>query len=354
MKYRLLGRSGLRVSELCLGTMTFGEDWGWGGELKECRKMFEAYAQAGGNFIDTANLYTNGSSEKIVADLIGAERERWVLATKFSLSMGDHVNASGNHRKNMFQSVEASLKRLKTDYIDLYWLHAWDFTTPVEEIMRAFDDLVRTGKVLYIGVSDTPAWIVSQANTLAQLRGWMPFVGLQIQYSLIERTAERDLLPMADALGIGVTAWSPLGAGVLSGKYNQPGAAEGARLKVYENPEYAERFLTDRNLQIAGEVVKLAKEIGRSPAQVALRWLLDRSQPSIPIIGGRKLGQIEDNLRCLEFKLTEEQQKQLDQISAIELGFPHDFLISPMVRNFAFGGQLSKIANPNDPLALAA
>lgn len=198
----------MRVSELCLGTMTFGEDWGWGGSPEDCRKMFEAFAAAGGNFLDTANLYTNGTSERIVGELIAAERERWVLATKYSLSMGEHVNAAGNHRKNMLQAVDASLKRLKTDYIDLYWLHAWDFTTPVEEVMRTFDNLARAGKILYAGISDTPAWIVAQANTLAALRGWTPFIGLQIEYSLVERTPERELLPMARALGLGVTPWS--------------------------------------------------------------------------------------------------------------------------------------------------
>ena len=346
MNYLLLGNSGLRVSELCLGTMTFGEDWGWGGGVEDCRKMFDAFAAAGGNFIDTANLYTNGTSEKIVGDLIAADRNRWVLATKYALSMGDHVNASGNHRKNMIQALEASLKRLKTEYIDLYWLHIWDFTTPIEEIMRAFDDLVRAGKVLYAGVSDAPAWIVSSANSIAQLRGWTPFVGLQIEYSLVERTPERDLLPMAKAFGLGVTAWSPLGQGVLSGKYNQPGAADGARL----SQPGAMPYLNERNLNIAAEVVKIAKEVGRSPSQVALRWLLQRKAPVIPIIGGRKLAQIEDNLRCTDFLLSGDHLQRLDQASRIELGFPHDFLTSKTVRDFAFGGALSKIRNPADPL----
>ncbi|MGL5880379.1 MAG: aldo/keto reductase, partial [Xenococcaceae cyanobacterium] len=219
MRYKLLGNSGLRVSELCLGTMTFGEDWGWGGSYEESRKMFDAFAAAGGNFLDTANLYTNGTSEKYVGEFVAGDRHKWVIATKYSLNTGNgEINAGGNHRKNMVQAVEASLQRLNMEYIDLLWLHAWDFTTPVEEVMRSFDDLVRMGKVLYIGVSDTPAWIISQANTLANLRGWTPFIGLQIEYSLKERTPERDLLPMAQALGIGVTAWSPLGAGVLTGK----------------------------------------------------------------------------------------------------------------------------------------
>jgi aryl-alcohol dehydrogenase-like predicted oxidoreductase len=346
MKYHLLGHSGLRVSELCLGTMTFGEEWGWGGSADDSRAMFDAFGEAGGNFIDTANLYTEGQSEKILSALIAPERERWVLATKYSLGNAPHVNGSGNHRKNMVQAVEASLKRLKTDFIDLYWLHAWDFTTPVEEVMRAFDDLVRSGKILYAGVSDTPAWIISQANAIATLRGWTPFIGLQIEYSLIERTPERDLLPMARAMGLGVTAWSPLGQGVLTGKYNLPGAAEGARLSQPGSMPY----LSDRNLKIAAEVLAVAKDLGQAPAQIALRWLLQRpGTPCIPIIGGRKLSQIQDNLKATEFTLPADQIKRLDAASHIDLGFPHDFLRSPIVRDFAFAGQLSKIENPNDP-----
>lgn len=350
MRYKLLGNSGLRVSELCLGTMTFGEDWGWGGSLEESRKMFDVFGAAGGNFIDTANMYTNGTSEKIVGGLIASDRDRWVLATKYSLKMGEHANASGNHRKNMIQSVEASLRRLKTDRIDLYWLHVWDFTTPVEEIMRGFDDLVRAGKILYAGVSDTPAWRISQAQTLAGLRGWTPFVGLQIEYSLVERTPERDLLPMAQAMGLGVTPWSPLGQGVLSGKYNQPGAAEGARLRQ----QGALPYLTERNLKIAAEVGAVAKDLERSASQVALRWLLQRPLPCIPIIGGRKPSQIEDNLRCVDFTLNEAHLKRLDEASRIELGFPHDFLRGQTVRNFAFGGWLENIDNPNDPVPRSA
>ena len=341
MRYLLLGNSGLRVSELCLGTMTFGEDWGWGGSVEDCRKMFDAFGAVGGNFIDTANLYTNGTSEKIVGDLIAADRGKWVLATKFSLSMGEHVNASGNHRKNLMQSVEASLKRLKTEYIDLYWLHAWDFTTPVDEVMRGLDDLARAGKILYAGISDTPAWIVSQANTIADLRGWTRFVGLQIEYSLVERTPERDLLPMAKALGLGVTPWSPLGQGVLSGKYNKPGAADGARLA--QSPQGTNPYLSDRNLKIAAEVVAVANEVGRSPSQIALRWLLQKPTPTIPIIGGRKLSQIEDNLKAVEFSLSEQHLARLNQVSHIDLGFPHDFLNSPIVQDFAFAGKLKTI-----------
>ena len=240
MRYRLLGKSGLRVSELCLGTITFGEEMGWGAPKEESRKVYDAFLEAGGNFIDTANVYTNGTSETFLGEFIKGHRERLVLATKYSLSPPrNDPNAAGNHRRNMMQAVEASLRRLQTDYIDLYWLHIWDQLTPVEEVMRAFDDLVRQGKILYAGVSDMPAWIVAKANTLADLRDWTPFVGLQIECSLIERTPERELLPMASSLGLGVTAWSPLAGGVLTGKYvgtkqGEPGA------KRYDTPEMAQ------------------------------------------------------------------------------------------------------------------
>ena len=216
MNYRLLGKSGLRVSEFCLGTMTFGEDWGWGSSKDEAKKIYNAFREAGGNFVDTANIYTNGTSESFLGEFLKGHRESVVLATKFTnAAPGTDPNAAGNHRKNMVQAVEASLKRLQTDYIDLYWVHIWDQITPVEEVMRALDDLVRQGKVLYIGISDAPAWWIAQANTLATLRGWSPFVGLQIEYSLIERTVERELIPMAKALDLGVTAWSPLSGGWL-------------------------------------------------------------------------------------------------------------------------------------------
>ena len=375
MKCQLLGKSGLRVSELCLGAMTFGEEWGWGASKEECHKIFNAYVDAGGNFIDTANKYTEGTSEKYIGEFIAADRDRFVLATKYTSNTrrGD-PNAGGNHRKNMIQSLEASLKRLNTDYIDLYWVHAWDPLTPIEEMMRALDDMVRSGKILYIGVSDAPAWIVSQVNTLANLRGWTEFTSLQIEYSLIERTAERELLPMADALNIGVTAWSPLGGGVLTGKYNKSNreeqqqtqqqntsssssttdvAQEGnSRLEVQN--EFANRVLNDRNMLIAQEVSKIAKEIGCSAAQVALNWVRQQNIMSptgknkiIPIIGARKETQIKDNLACLESELTTEQMQRLNEVSKIELGFPHDFLNSEMIKDIIYGGTYSLIRNTN-------
>lgn len=339
MRYKLLGNSGLRVSELCLGTMTFGEDWGWGSDKEESRAVFQAFAEAGGNFLDTANFYTNGTSETLVGEFVKGDREKWVIATKYSLNTrpGD-VNACGNHRKNLFQAVEASLKRLGTDYIDLLWLHIWDSLTPIEEVMRAFDDLVRMGKVLYIGISDSPAWIVSQANTLATLRGWTPFIGLQIEYSLKERTPERELLPMAKALNIGVTAWSPLGGGVLTGKYNQPNPVDG-RLSMTDQPFQ----ILDRDLKIAETVLEIAREIGKSPAQVALNWLRNRPNSVIPIIGARRLSQLQDNLACVDFNLTGEHLQRLDNISAISLGFPQELLASQFVRDILLGGVAAQL-----------
>src|SRR6478672_8922059 len=221
MQYRLLGNSGLRVSEAALGAMTFGDDWGWGAAKDESRKVYDAFREAGGNFIDTANSYTKGTSESFLGEFMKDHRQSMVLATKYSTAAaGTDPNAGGNHRKNMMQAVEASLRRLQTDYIDLYWVHIWDQMTPVEEVMRGLDDLVRQGKILYAGISDAPAWWIAQANTLAELRGWSAFIGLQVEYSLIERTVERELIPMAKALNIGVTAWSPLAGGVLTGKYH--------------------------------------------------------------------------------------------------------------------------------------
>lgn len=339
MKYRLLGRSGLRVSEFCLGTMTFGTEWGWGATKAESRKMFNAFAAAGGNFIDTANFYTGGTSEEYLGEFMAPERERYVLATKYTLTMRpDDPNASGNHRKNMVQSVEASLKRLKTDHIDLLWIHAWDFATPVDEVMRALDDLVRAGKVFYVGISDAPAWIVSQANMMADLRGWTPFTAIQIEYSLAQRTVERDLTPMARALDLAVLAWSPLGGGVLTGKYNPKGKKKAKPGNArYSDGEWAEVALAQRNLAIATAVSEVATEAGVSPAQVAINWLARRPGIVIPILGARKTPQIKDNLKALDFDLSEEHLAILDSASAIERGFPHDFLNMGFVRGVVFG-----------------
>ena len=342
MRYRLLGKSGLRVSELCLGTMTFGEDWGWGSSKDESRKVYDAFLEAGGNFIDTANVYTNGTSEKLLGEFMTGQCDRIVLATKYTnAAPGNDPNAAGNHRKSMMRAAEASLKRLKTDYIDLYWLHIWDQITPIEEVMRAFDDLVQQGKILYAGVSDMPAWLVAKANTLAELRGWTSFAGLQIEYSLIERTPERELLPMAADLGVGVTAWSPLAGGMLTGKQFAPGGAKDSR----QGNEMVRQFMQSdpRKEAIAREVVAVAGEFGRSPAQVALAWLRQRPQPVIPIIGARKLTQVKDNLACIDVKLASAQIDRLDAVSKIELGFPMDMLAKDMPRSLSSGGMRDQI-----------
>jgi aryl-alcohol dehydrogenase-like predicted oxidoreductase len=337
MNYRLLGKSGLRVSELCLGTMTFGEEWGWGANKEESHKIFDAFAEAGGNFMDTANFYTKGTSERMVGEFIQADRERFVVATKYTLynKHGD-VNASGNHRKNLVQSIEASLKRLNVDFIDLMYLHMWDSTTPVDEVMRSLDDLVRAGKILYIAISDAPAWIISQANTLADLRGWTQFIGLQIEYSLIQRTPERDLIPMAKAFNIGVTAWAPLAGGALSGKYLDKND-DPKRLK-----ENSAR-LNERNTAIARVVKEMADDMGWSPSQVAINWVRQQAGGIIPIVGARTEKQIKDSLGALNFTLSEERLNKLNEISKIELGFPHDFLLSDGVKENAYGGMYDRI-----------
>ncbi len=339
MRYKLLGRSGLRDSELALGTMTVGPEWGWGASKEESRRMFDAYAEAGGNFIDTANRYTEGTSEKYVGEFIASDRDHWVIATKYTLWMRrDDPNFSGNHRKNMVQALDASLERLGTDYIDLYWVHAWDFTTPVAEVMRALDDMVRAGKVLHVGISDTPAWIVSRANTLADLRGWSPFVALQLRYSLIDRTAERELLPMARAMDLAVTPWSVLGAGTLTGKYSRGASPEEGRAK--------EGAATDeRNLEIADVVVDIADEIACTPSQVAVSWVRQQDGVIVPLVGARNLVQLEDNLGALNVTLDEEHLARLDEVSRIEPGFPHDFLASEPIRDIVYGGTFDQIDN---------
>jgi len=337
MRYKILGKSGLKVSELCLGTMTFGEEWGWGASKAESRRMFDAFIAAGGNFIDTANRYTNGTSETYLGEFMAPERDKYVLATKYTLNgRPSDPNAGGNHRKNLIQSIDASLKRLKTDYIDLYWVHAWDGITPLEEMMRALDDQVRAGKILYIGFSDAPAWVVSRANTMAELMGWSTFIAMQMEYSLIERGAERELIPMAEALNIGFTAWSPLAGGVLTGKYNSE--KEEPRRYTAKHP-HTEKFVTERNLNIAGKVVDIARRSGRTPSQVALSWMIDKSGrvPIIPIIGGRSEAQIRDNMGCLDFKLRAEDMAELDKASAITLGFPNDFLNLPYFHELVHG-----------------
>jgi aryl-alcohol dehydrogenase-like predicted oxidoreductase len=332
MRYRLLGNSGLRVSELCLGTMTFGEDWGWGASKEESRKLFDAFAAAGGNFIDTASNYTNGTSEKFVGELIAADRDAWVVATKYTLrrpgSQFSDLNAGGNARKNMLRSVEGSLKRLGTDYIDLLYLHMWDRTTPVQEVLRGLDDLVASGKILYAGISDTPAWIVAYGQGLAQARGTVPFVAYQAEYSLAERGAEADVLPMAQQLGLSVMAFSLLGGGVLTGKFNQPGGpGEPTRAREASAAEQT----------LAAEVMAVAAEVGRTPAQVAINWVRRQSRNIIPILGARRASQLQDNLGALEFTLSDEQAARLTAANPLPVHYPHTFWNDYVRRDLIFG-----------------
>ena len=340
MRYKLLGHSGLRVSEVALGTMTFGEDWGWGASKEESRKIFDTFVEAGGNFIDTAINYTNGTSERFVGEFIADRRDAFVVATKYSLrdrNVDKHdPNAGGNQRKNMLRCVETSLRNLKTDYIDLYYLHMWDNMTPVEEVMRGFEDLIRSGKVLYAGISDTPAWVISKANTLAELRGWSRLAAIQLPYSLADRAAERDLLPMAQAEDLAVTAWGILEAGILTGKHRDPQAT--TRFKGASEDEMAK-----------GDVmVAVANEIGCSPAQVAIAWMRQRpygGAPIIPILGARTQAHILDNLGALDVRLEPEHIARLEQIGRLQLGFPHDFLNSDNVHGLVFGDTFGLIDN---------
>lgn len=337
MKYKLLGKSGLRVSEICLGTMTFGEEWAFGTSKDKSKKIYDAFLKAGGNFIDTANRYTEGSSEKFLGEFIPSERNNLVIATKYTLyTQRGSVNDGGNHRKNLVQSVEGSLKRLNTEYVDLLYLHAWDFTVGIEEVLRNLQYLVQAGKVLHIAISDTPAWIIAQGNAVAELRGWSSFVAVQAEYSLTQRTPERDIIPMCNATNVAVTAWAPLAGGALTGKYLNTTDAS-LRLK----PESAR--LNERNTAIAKEVVAIANEIGCSAGNVALNWVRKQKGTVIPIVGARKEEQIKDNLNCLNFDLTGEQMNRLNEISKIELGFPHDFLASDVVKEVVFGGTKDNI-----------
>ena len=327
MRYRLLGRSGLRVSELSLGTMTFGETWGWGASREESRRIFDAFLDAGGNFVDTACNYTDGESETLLGEFVQERRERLVLATKYTLTArrGD-PNAGGNHRKNLVQTVEASLRRLRTDYVDLLWLHMWDGLTPVEEVVRALDDLVSAGKVLYVGLSDTPAWVVSRAVTMAELTGRARPVALQHPYSLADRDAENELLPMAHEIELAVTTWGVLEGGALTGKY----LADSDEPRRYDG-------VGERVNAIAREVIAVADELGATAGQVATAWVLAQPWPIIPILGARTEPQLRENLGALDVELTDTHLDRLGEASGFRLGFPRSFLESDHVRSLIFG-----------------
>jgi aryl-alcohol dehydrogenase-like predicted oxidoreductase len=333
--YVTLGRSGLRVSPFCLGAMTFGEDLGWGSSVEESQQIIDRYIAVGGNFIDTANFYTKSHSEKIIGDHIGrhpARRDRLVIATKFSGSLypGD-PNAGGSGRKSIIAACENSLRRLQTDYIDLYWLHNWDVHTPMEETMAALEDLVRAGKVRYLGVSDTPAWKIVEANMLARFRGWSAFIGLQIEYSLLERSVEQELVPMAQEFGLGITPWSPLKSGALSGKYTRRNAG-----KVENGRAFAAHFLNDKTYAVVDELEAIAKAHGSTPARVALAWVQNRPGVTSTIIGARRLAQLEDNVKALDLALSAEERSRLDSLTQPVFGFPQN--MQPMFPAIHHGG----------------
>jgi aryl-alcohol dehydrogenase-like predicted oxidoreductase len=361
MHYTLLGRSGLRVSPLCLGTMGFLADgkWAqtpgqkWGSSRETSREIVTAFLDAGGNLIDTANTY--GAAEGWLGEFMGSARHQYVISTKYGGSdQPVDVNASGNHRKSMIQAVEASLRRLKTDYIDILSVQCWDFLTPYGEIMRAMDDLVSAGKVLYIGVANTPAWVIAQANTDALHRGLSQFAAVQVEYNLLERDVEREILPMARALEMTVMAWTPLASGWLTAKYldDDDGVAAGKsnggngggpvpQPRRLDNP-LMKRFVKrdERSIKIADEVRRIARDVGRPPAQVALNWL--RQSNVIPIFGARTVEQVRENMACIEFELTSEQLQQLSQVGKIPLGYPHALLNNKMVRNLIYGDKTIK------------
>jgi aryl-alcohol dehydrogenase-like predicted oxidoreductase len=329
--YLTLGRSGLRVSPLCLGTMTFGKDWGWGSDVDESNRIMDAYIERGGNFLDTANIYTKGHSEKIIGDHLGrdrAKRNRLVIATKFFGNMfpGD-PNGGGGHRKAMMAACEDSLRRLQTDYIDLYWLHSMDPYTPIEETMRGLDDLVSSSKVRYLGFSDVPAWKCAEAQLLARANSWTPLIALQIEYSLLERTVEGDLIPMAIEMGMGVTPWSPLKMGILTGKYTRANADKADA----KRGTWVTANLTDRAYDIIDVLIAVAKEVGSTPAKVALSWVNNRPGVVSTIIGARTMEQLEDNLGALDVHLSDEQTASLNKATKPTLPFPHGFL--EVVRN---------------------
>jgi aryl-alcohol dehydrogenase-like predicted oxidoreductase len=335
MRYRLLGRSGLRVSQLFLGAMTFADGFAHGAGLDEARRIVDAFADAGGNVIDTAVNYRTGASEQILGQILEGRRDRFVLATKYGVTRDrDDPNAAGGHRKNLRLSLETSLRRLRTDYLDLYYLHLWDRLTPIEETLHALDDAVRAGKILHIGLSDTPAWVATQADTIAHFRGWSPIVAMQARYSLLSRDAEREIIPVADALGMSVAAWSPLGGGVLTNKFSGPaGPTDVTRLSADS--------LTDHDHAVARVVGQVAGELAATPSQVALAWTMTRSPRVHPIIGVRRLDQLTDNLGALDLTLPSQAVTRLEAATGFEIGFPNDFIAD--MQSFVFGDRAARV-----------
>ncbi|MDX2706082.1 aldo/keto reductase [Streptomyces sp. PA03-6a] len=350
MRYTTFGhRTGLRVSEYALGTGNFGTRWGAGADPDESRRMFDRFAEAGGTFLDTADNYQFGESEELLGRFIAADRDHFVVASKFSVASTPQVDISktGNSRKNMIHSVDASLKRLGTDYIDLYWVHFPDELTPMEEILRGLDDLVSSGKILHAALSNFPAWRVSRAVTLAELKNWAPVAGIQVEYSLVERTADREVLPMAESLGLGAALWSPLGGGLLTGKYR--GGDEG-RLSDLKTLIHTES--SAQKTAVVDTVLAVAEETAATPAQVSVAWLRERAARAatsfVPIIGPRNTAQLDDYLGALDVQLTPEQYTRLSEVSTVPLGVPHEATAGVLER--VRGGDSSLVVEPPRPV----
>lgn len=345
MHYQLLGRSGLRVSQIALGTMTFGPGADWSRSEEECRTIFDAYVEAGGNFIDTANMYTGGESEKIIGRCIAADRDRVVVASKYANAApgARDPNAAGVHRKSLTRSLDASLKRLNVDYIDLYFVHWWDFTTPVEEVQRALDDAISAGKILHIGLSDVPAWVVSRAQTFSDLRGLAPITAMQLEYSLVQRSIEREHIPLAQAHDIGIMAWSPLAGGILTGKYSRSSGISGN--KRMDSMQL--QPLDERNRQIAITLDTIADEQGVTSGQLALAWILSRG--IVPIVGATRPEQLIENLAAATITLSPDTLARLDTASSFDAGHPYSMLEWDMPMDLGYGGMFDQIKIPRFP-----
>jgi aryl-alcohol dehydrogenase-like predicted oxidoreductase len=339
MKIKLLGKSGLRVSELALGTMTFGTDWGWGADKETARQIFNAYNEAGGNFIDTSCNYTGGTAERFIGEFVASRRDDFVIGTKYSLRKHDarpnDLNAGGNHRKNLRRSIEASLARMGTDYVDILWLHIWDGTTPVEEVLRTLDDLVRAGKVLYVGISDSPAWVAAYSVAVSELRGWPRFIGYQGEYNLIQRGAEREILPMTHALDMAFLAFGLLEGGILSGKFNRGEQPKDTRV----------RRPSEAQMKVAETVIQVANEIGYSPAQVAVNWVRQQGANVIPIVGARSLEQMRENLGSLDFHLPADAMAGLSAALPPSPEYPDSFYLNESLLGLAFGAAREDLIN---------
>jgi aryl-alcohol dehydrogenase-like predicted oxidoreductase len=349
MKYQIFGqKSGLRVSALALGTGNFGTAWPFGSSLEEAKTVFERYAEAGGNFIDTADGYQAGQSELFIGDFLASERDNFVLASKYSMGTRN-MQTTGNSRKTMMRAVEESLKRLKTDHLDLYWVHLSDGQTPIEEIVMGLDDLVRAGKINYAGFSNFPAWRIANASLLADLRGWAPIIGIQVEYNLIERTAERELLPMAEALGLGAAFWSPLAGGTLTGKYRSKEADPNSRLALAGGLLVKDEK-GERETAIIDLVETIAKETGKNTIDVALAWARQKYDESalstVTIIGPRNVKQLEDNLASLDLTLSAARINRLNEVSQISFGSPHEIIAASQSNLFGRGTGLIEIKHP--------